>query len=302
MERNDIMYYENEHIRNLKVKFVKIFIKNKMDDFSCAFSEKDLRNTLYLRKIDREKLLDALFNRADNKYTFKPDVEKDLKDIFKNYEENKSEYDKRKKEFINEYEKYIHEVERFGYDESKFQDFLSKINSFIPAIHWGSLPIYEEEYMSISGFNDLDKNPSEYYKDYYTLSDLYKWVRVEDKWEPSLLGDCNLDIEMEFPVYTRRWGHEDYYRISRTTTGWYINFLSINGDSEKDGTGKIFANLKHDGVLFPEEDIKNAFSVLWDDADRREMPISELKRKLQDIASWISGVEKAVKTYKPEWI
>ncbi|MEE0028632.1 MAG: hypothetical protein U0I99_00440 [Dialister sp.] len=296
------MYYKNEHIRNLKVKFVKIFIKNKMDNFSRTFSEKDLTNTLYLRKIDREELLNVLFNQADNKYTFKPDVEKYLKDVFKYYEENKLKYNKQKGTFINEYEKYICEVERVGYNESKFQDFWSKINSFIPAIHWGSLPIYKEEYVSKRGLNNLDKNPFEYYNDYYTLSDLYKWVKVEDKWEPSLLGDCNLDIEMEFPVYTRRWGHEDYYRISRTTTGWYINFLSINGDSEKDGTGKIFANLKHDGVFFPEEDIKNAFSILWDDADRREMPISELKRKLQDIASWISNVEKAVKEHKPEWI
>lgn len=273
-----------------------------MDNFSRTFSEKDLTNTLYLRKIDREELLNVLFNQADNKYTFKPDVEKYLKDVFKYYEENKSEYNKQKRTFINEYEKYIHEVERVGYNESKFQDLWSKINSFIPAIHWGSLPIYKEEYVSKRGLNNLDKNPFEYYNDYYTLSDLYKWVKVEDKWEPSLLGDCNLDIEMEFPVYTRRWGHEDYYRISRTTTGWYINFLSINGDSKKDGTGKIFANLKHDGVFFPEEDIKNAFSILWDDADRREMPISELKRKLQDIASWISNVEKAVKEHKPEWI
>lgn len=296
------MHYKNEHIRNLKVKFVKIFIKNKMDNFSRTFSEKDLTNTLYLRKIDREELLNVLFNQADNKYTFKPDVEKYLKDVFKYYEENKLKYNKQKGTFINEYEKYIREVERVGYNESKFQDFWSKINSFIPAIHWGSLPIYKEEYVSKRGLNNLDKNPFEYYNDYYTLSDLYKWVKVEDKWEPSLLGDCNLDIEMEFPVYTRRWGHEDYYRISRTTTGWYINFLSINGDSEKDGTGKIFANLKHDGVFFPEEDIKNAFSILWDDADRREMPISELKRKLQDIASWISNVEKAVKEHKPEWI
>lgn len=296
------MYYKNEHIRNLKVKFVKIFIKNKMDNFSRTFSEKDLTNTLYLRKIDREELLNVLFNQADNKYTFKPDVEKYLKDVFKYYEENKLKYNKQKGTFIDEYEKYIREVERVGYNESKFQDFWSKINSFIPAIHWGSLPIYKEEYVSKRGLNNLDKNPFEYYNDYYTLSDLYKWVKVEDKWEPSLLGDCNLDIEMEFPVYTRRWGHEDYYRISRTTTGWYINFLSINGDSEKDGTGKIFANLKHDGVFFPEEDIKNAFSILWDDADRREMPISELKRKLQDIASWISNVEKAVKEHKPEWI
>lgn len=296
------MYYKNEHIRNLKVKFVKIFIKNKMDNFSRTFSEKDLTNTLYLRKIDREELLNVLFNQADNKYTFKPDVEKYLKDVFNYYKENKLEYNKQKGTFINEYEKYIHEVERFGYNESKFQALWSKINSFIPAIHWGSLPIYKEEYVSMRGLNNLDKNPFEYYNDYYTLSDLYKWVKVEDKWEPSLLGDCNLDIEMEFPVYTRRWGHEDYYRISRTTTGWYINFLSINGDSEKDGTGKIFANLKHDGVFFPEEDIKNAFSILWDDADRREMPISELKRKLQDIASWISNIEKAVKEHKPEWI
>ncbi len=63
-----------------------------------------------------------------------------------------------------------------------------------------------------------------------------------------------------------------------------------------------FCNLNHDSIFFPEGAIKHALETLWCMADEEEMPVEELQEKLQQIASWISVMEKTVGEYQPEWV
>ena len=103
---------------------------------------------------------------------------------------------------------------------------------------------------------------------------------------------------MKFIVYTRRYAHEEIYIIKRTFDGWLIN---SNGICEKNGTGALFDSFEHDGVFFPEEGVKSALNKLWDDADEGVIDYEVLSIRLQEVADWISSVEKAVGT-QPLWV
>ena len=146
--------------------------------------------------------------------------------------------------------------------------------------------LYKSEYIKQEELIP-EEGISEYYNNFYTLKDLVKWIKNEEKWEPSFKGDCNLDQDMNFSVYTRRWGHRDCYRIKRTINGWSIQAIAINGDSKKNGEGKILENLRHDYIFYYESGVNEAFEYLWNMADDHEMTVSELAKKLQDIDDWI---------------
>jgi len=60
--------------------------------------------------------------------------------------------------------------------------------------------------------------------------------------------------------------------------------------------------LRHDCIFFSEDGVKHALENLWDLADENEMSVEELQEKLQQIADWISIVEKTVGESQPEWV
>ena len=106
---------------------------------------------------------------------------------------------------------------------------------------------------------------------------------------------------MKFEVYTRRWGHEDRYTIKRTIDGWYCGHMSINGKCKKNGEGGLFDNLDHDAVFYPQEGVEYAMQKLWEAADEGEIDFQEMEKRLQEIADWISTVEKSIDS-QPEWV
>ena len=114
-------------------------------------------------------------------------------------------------------------------------------------------------------------------------------------------SDLHLGQEMPFTVYTRRWGSTDTYQISRTVDGWYCRHISINGKCKKNGEGALFQNLEHDNVFFPRDGVAYAFEKLWEDADEGKIDFNELSNRLQQVADWISEVEKSI-LKQPEWV
>lgn len=130
---------------------------------------------------------------------------------------------------------------------------------------------------------------------------MYKIILGEYKYKLSYRGDINLDYKLNFKVYTRRWGHYDNYSIARTITGWKVSHLSYNGNDEKDGSKYLLKSLDHDSVVYPEDGIKYALVTLWNMADEEEMSVEELQIKLQEIADWISEVEKVTGATQPSW-
>ena len=140
--------------------------------------------------------------------------------------------------------------------------------------------------------------------EYYNHPDCLKALLNEVKNKGIILSnksDDTLDKEIPFKVYTRRWGHEDTYSIKRTVNGWYCKYIAIRGECEKNGEGGLFKNLDHDSIFYPKEGVAYAMERLWEEADEGEIDFEELSKKLQQIADWISVVEKSINA-QPEWV
>lgn len=308
MEDSSKDFLIEAHIRNLKIQIVRLMLRSGKVDTSFleqAYSEDQIRKRFYFRKKDICTYINEIFDGNEPRYTFKEEIKKDLQSYFKQHNNAEQEYLDIKNKFLDKCEAYFKKLEADprAYETDSFAEFKSEIDyeNTITIIHWGSLPIYKSEYIRQEELIP-EKDILGYYNNYYTLKDLVKWIKNEEKWKPSFRGDCNLDQVMNFFVYTRRWGHEDCYRIKRTINGWSIQAIAINGDSKKNGEGKILENLNHDYVFYYKSGVKEAFEYLWNMADEHEMAVSELAKKLQNIADWISGTEKACEKYKPDWL
>lgn len=308
MENSSKDLLAEAHIRNLKIQIVRLMLRSGKVDTSFAeqtYSEDQIHNEFYFRKKDICTYIAKIFDGNEPRYTFKKEIKKDLQSYFEHHNNAQKEYPDIKNIFLRECEAYLKKLEEDprAYETDAFEKFKSDIDyeNIIPVLHWGSLPIYKSEYIKQEELIP-EKDILGYYNNFYTLKDLVKWIKNEEKWKPSFRGDCNLDQVMNFSVYTRRWGHKDCYRIKRTINGWSIQAIAINGASKKNGEGMIMKNLNHDYVFYYESGVKEAFEYLWNLADEYEMTVGELSTKLQDIADWISGTEMACEKYKPDWL
>ncbi|WP_318606324.1 hypothetical protein [Mitsuokella jalaludinii] len=296
------------HIRNLEIQIVRLMLKQNRTDISFLekiYSKDQICQEFYFRKKDIRDYIAKIFDGNEPEYEFKRKRKEELQRYFEAHNDVKKEYYDIKNKFLERYEVYLKKIKEDPqeYNDENLESFKkdTDYNNIISILHWGSLPIYKSEYMEQEG-GIPEENIYKYYNDFYTLKDLVKWIKDEERWQPSFKGDCNLNQYMNFSVYSRRWGHRDCYRIKRTLDGWYVQAIAINGDSDKDGTGKIIKNLKHDNIFYYESGVKGGFSYLWSIADEYEMTVGELAQKLQDIADWISGTEIACGKYKPDWL
>lgn len=96
---------------------------------------------------------------------------------------------------------------------------------------------------------------------------------------------------MELKVFTRRWGHDDVYRVERTATGWHIDHIAIGGDCDKTGAPYLFENLDHDSVNYPE-DLGQYMEFLWNKAEELGMSDEQIQEQLDDLGRWISESER----------
>ena len=184
----------------------------------------------------------------------------------------------------------LHEQYKSTYEDLK---------SIIPIIHWGRMPIFNKYLLKNRGF-DPETEMLAFYNHFDCLSALLRDIKNEgEKMQNS--SDLHLGEEMTFEVYTRRWGSTDTYYVSRTVDGWYCRHISINGKCKKNGEGALFKNLEHDGIFFPRDGVAYALENLWEAADEGKIDFLELSNRLQQIADWISEVEKSI-LKQPEWV
>ena len=195
-----------------------------------------------------------------------------------------------------------------------FTDYLKQENLFYP--YDGVLYALENLW------DDVDDGDVEYDEYVLRIGEIANWINETDqvidqqpKWLQYKNGDVyhineelscaegnkTLNKEMKFYVYTRRWGHEDCYRIKRTDTGWYCEFMTIDSNCGKDGKGGLQNNLNHDCIFYPKEGIEYAMLKLWDEANQGVLDMELLSERLQQVAEWISISEKSVYA-QPDWV
>ena len=97
---------------------------------------------------------------------------------------------------------------------------------------------------------------------------------------------------MELEVYSRRWGHTDRYKISKTANGWYVDHERIKGECDETGEPYLFKNIDQDGINYPK-DLGGYMEWLLDESTKKNMSEEEIQEQLDLIGEWIQITEKA---------
>ena len=95
---------------------------------------------------------------------------------------------------------------------------------------------------------------------------------------------------MKLEVYSRRFGHADRYKISKTDEGWHVRHISPGGDCDKTGAPHLFKSLEHDSINYPQ-DLGGYMEWLW--YKSADMSEEEIQNQLDQIGEWIEITEKA---------
>ena len=288
-------------LRNLKINIAKVLI-SKNDVNKVSFSKKDLSEIFSFKEYDFKYLTKFLFCVFNGKYTLKNEIKMFLDKVFSSNELVRNYLPSAEVEFIKIYGEYRDGIERNKHDHylyEEYQKMYERIKDILPILHWGKLPIFNR-YLIYNRKHDPEMEMIEFYNHIDCLNALLSELR-NNGIKLSNESDKSLNRDVQFKVYTRRWRHEVNYIIKRTVDGWYCSHIAINGKCKKDGTGGLISNLNHDCVFFPEDGVKYAMQKLWEDADDGRIDFDELSNRIQQIANWISTVEKSICS-QPEWV
>lgn len=289
--------------RNLRISILKS-ITQQGDKLDQTYTVDEIVNRFKFRQRDIKYSMACFFKMGKNQqYSFCPEMQKFLEKALSAHEKAVPSLEEAEIIFLKDFGRFHNQCEADmirNFDYQKLQIIYQKIQKIIPILHWGLLPIFNKYLMINSGIIP-EENLIQFYDHYDMLSAMLNEIRGEGS-AMTTKGDETLNQELSFSVYTRRWGHNDSYRIHRTVDGWHVSHIAISGDCDKEGSNALFANLDHDSVFYPEDGVKYAMSNLWEDAEDGKLTLSELQERLQQIADWISGVERAVGEGQPQWV
>ena len=127
-----------------------------------------------------------------------------------------------------------------------------------------------------------------FYMHIHPIEDLLKYINdVHANDDPE---DVTLNVEFKLRVYSRRWGHDDTYRFTRTKTGWNVRFLAIGGDCDQSGRPFLFDNLRHDEIPYPSN-LHWWLEWLWDQAQSQGLTAEQVQGALDEVSEWLREIE-----------
>lgn len=103
-----------------------------------------------------------------------------------------------------------------------------------------------------------------------------------------------MDNEFNFNIYSRRWGHDDYYSIILTDNGWNFSATAthLSGECDKKGNPFLFNTLEHESINYPKE-LDEYLEHLWYQVKEQGLNQEEIQNALNALAEWISLCEKS---------
>lgn len=289
--------------RNLRISIVKGILDGK-GELQQNYSRQEIQEFFRFRRSDLLQYTEDFFEYSEGVYSLKQELQDKAKKIIERHECAKEYLEKAQAVFEKTFGRFEDDASRksaWRFDgkvlTTLYQETLKPI---VLILHWGMLPILPECLM-INSRRIPEDGVTEFYDHYHMLQALRREVLGEGE-HMNMDGELTLDREMTFCVYSRRWGHEDVYGVKRTEEGWKFRFMSEYVSCRKDGTDALFLNLEHDCIFGPEEGVKYALENLWEEAEEGRLSFEELQKRLQQVADWISIVEKAVGAGQPEWV
>jgi hypothetical protein len=288
--------------RNLLISIIRGILKENYE-LTRDYTVSEIETLFHFRKRDIAYNIEYFFEQRDEKFVLKSKIMDDAKKIIQKHQQAIGQLETAKVLFVKSFGRFYDDYENsagHSFDYIKLQKIYSDLHPVIQILHWGMLPILSKWLMINSGRLPED-DPIDFYDHYHMLTSLLDEIKGQGE-TMETKGDDTLNKEMTFSVYTRRWGHNDVYRIERTIDGWEARHIAINGKCDKDGEGALMNNLHHDSIFFPEDGVKYALNNLWETAEDGSLTPEELQNKLQQIADWISSVEKVVGENQPDWV
>ena len=136
---------------------------------------------------------------------------------------------------------------------------------------------------------EVSPDTVEFYKHIHPVDDLLAFI--EDTDANNDPEDTTIGSKFSLKIYTRRWGHYDTYKITRTENGWNFEGLTsaLSGECERNGREVLNGILDHDSVCYPEK-INDFMEFLWNEAEQG-LSKSEVQEALDMIGKWISVCE-----------
>lgn len=133
------------------------------------------------------------------------------------------------------------------------------------------------------------RNPH-FYEHVHPTEDLLKFIKDRDANADPV--DQTVGTEFTFRVYSRRWGHDDTYRITRTADGWDVAHMAIR-PCNKRGEPALYAKFRQDSINYPEA-LPGYLEYLWDEASNEGSGLSaeDVQAALDALAAWVSETEK----------
>ncbi len=137
----------------------------------------------------------------------------------------------------------------------------------------------------------------DFYSHVHPIEDLLQIVSNPEAQARST--DTTIGQEFRFQVFSHRWGHEENYKLKRTETGWYVEFMAISGPCDKTGAPYLFENLRHDSIQYPAE-LGMWLEWLWRQAQDKGLTAQEVQEALDQLSKWVIHVEKE-RPQGPAW-
>ncbi len=292
----DYFNINKENERNILINLVRYLIKNeKCENYN--FKDDEIKEKILIKEVDYCIYKEKFFENKEGYFYLKgPEKEKVQKYLHK-YEENENSSLDRFKEV---YSKLKDMLDNSKYNSKVYSELIIEGIQEAKKIHWKYLPIYDIQMMKNRGCLPED-NIDKYYSHYHAIEDLYKEIIGEGIDFKIMSGNSTLEKEIDFKIYTSRWNGYDLYKISRSIYGWKIMFMNTKEETLKNGIGGLFESLDHDNIFFPKEGVSYALEITWELAEKGRISLIELEERLQDIAEWISDVERHMRVKQPKW-
>lgn len=131
---------------------------------------------------------------------------------------------------------------------------------------------------------ELPADDEEFYMHVHPVEDLLRFI--EDTSANDDPEDQTIGHEFTLSVYSRRWGHNDTYGLTRIETGWDVN-LTHSGPCDKAGRPFLYSNFDNDLVHYPAG-IGGYLEWLWVRASEQGLSHEAVQEALDQLAEWIN--------------
>lgn len=173
---------------------------------------------------------------------------------------------------------------------NEVQKLIKEIGDYAHQLHMslkerGHKPIHHAYMITNRG---LQPDDPQFYTHVHPVEDLLGYIKnshANDDPEDKTIGQ-----KFKFRIYSRRWGHDDIYNITRTEDGWDVGYL-MSGPCDKGGHPFLFENFNQDSIVHPNN-FDGWLEWLWEQAASNGLTKDQVQTALQELADWVSNLEK----------